>query len=80
MKKTFILIFLLAGCNAADLKYKHWYKNGASPDEFSKTRYLCLHETGREYTFDFFDQHKDAFFVSCMNAHGFYLSKKDIEK
>ena len=78
MKKTFILIFLLSGCNAAELKYKNWYKNGSSQDEFSKTRYLCLHETGKSSSF--FNIYDDAFFVSCMNAHGFYLSKKDIEK
>lgn len=40
-KKTFILMFLLAGC-ASEKGY--WHKDGLTQEEFAKTKYLCLQQ------------------------------------
>ncbi len=75
-KKNFILLLMLSSC-AADVGYKHWYKNGKTQDEFAKVKYQCLHETGQENAF--INAASDAFFTTCMNAHGYYLSKNDVK-
>jgi|LakMenEpi03Aug12_release.lakeMendotaPanAssembly.Ray.scaffolds.fasta_scaffold654427_2 hypothetical protein len=41
MKKTFILMFLLAGCASPQ---GYWHKEGLTQEEYAKTKYLCLQQ------------------------------------
>ena len=78
---------IISGCTS--LSTIRWDKAGATQDELSKTKYLCLKEAQQQESNASIGLHaagsntsiktNNILFKACMNSHGWYLKKENIE-
>lgn len=90
MKKFLIIIISLVISSCATTRTViRWDKPGATKDELSTTNYLCLKESQQQESNSSIGLYagnsntliktNNTLFNACMNAHGWYLKKEEIE-